>query len=232
MKMLELCPEDRPREKMAAKGAEALSNAELLAILLRTGSGGHNAVETAQMLLKLSGGRLSALAQMSTDRMRSIGGIGQSKAITIAAALELGKRFCCEVENTEKTSITSPEMIYRMMLKEIRGLPHEECWVLYLNRANYVIGRERMSKGGLDATIVDIKMIVRNALDKLASGVILTHNHPSGNPMPGTTDINEEGPVDFRDITGRPHNPVRRPFLQLLGRKHDDCIRGGDSRRQ
>ena len=193
MKMLELCPEDRPREKMAAKGAEALSNAELLAILLRTGSGGHNAVETAQMLLRLSGGRLSALAQMSTDRMRSIGGIGQSKAITIAAALELGKRFCCEVENTEKTSITSPEMIYRMMLKEIRGLPHEECWVLYLNRANYVIGRERMSKGGIDATIVDIKMIVRNALDKLASGVILTHNHPSGNPMPGTTDINTTG---------------------------------------
>lgn len=193
MKMKELCPDERPREKMISKGADSLSNAELLAILLRTGTGRHNVLETAQMLLKMADGSLSGLVSMSVERMCSIGGIGQGKAVTVAAALELGKRYGREMCRLDKVSITGPEMIYRMMLPEMRGLKHEECWVLYLNRANYVIGKERFSKGGLDSTTVDVRMIVKTAIEKLASGVILVHNHPSGNPMPGQTDIKLTG---------------------------------------
>ena len=189
MKIKELCPDERPREKMMSKGAESLSNAELIAILLRTGTGGQNVVETARMLLSLAGGSLMTLSGMSADRMCAIGGIGRSKAVTVAAALELGKRCGTEDSTIEKVSVTGPDMIYRRILPRMKGLRHEECWIMYLNRANYVIGIEKASSGGLEATVVDVKMIVRAALEKLASGVVMIHNHPSGNPNPGTADI-------------------------------------------
>ena len=188
MKIKELSPEDRPREKMLEKGAGSLSTAELIAILLRTGTGKSNAVETARKLLNMAGGNLTGLYSLSVEKMCGITGIGQGKAITVAAAIELGRRFGAETSRIEKISVTSPDMIYRMMLPKMKGLGHEECWVVYLNRANYITGCEQASRGGLDATTVDIKIIVRKALEKLASGIILIHNHPSGNPMPGTAE--------------------------------------------
>lgn len=193
MKIKELSPEDRPREKMLEKGAGSLSTAELIAILLRTGTGKSNAVDTARKLLNMAGGNLTGLYSLSVEKMCGITGIGQGKAITVAAAIELGRRFGAETSRIEKISVTSPDMIYRMMLPKMKGLGHEECWVVYLNRANYITGCEQASRGGLDATTVDIKIIVRKALEKLASGIILIHNHPSGNPMPGTADINMTG---------------------------------------
>lgn len=189
MKMKDMCMDDRPREKMIMNGAASLSNAELLAILLRTGTGRYNAVDTARLLLQSAGGKLRDLSAMSIDKICAVEGIGRTKAVTIAAALEIGRRSCSDDSSIEKLSITSPQMAYRKMLPQMKGLLHEECWILYLNRANYVIAKEKVSSGGLDSTTVDVKMIARRALEKLASGAILLHNHPSGNPTPGNADI-------------------------------------------
>ena len=114
-----------------------------------------------------------------------------SKAVTLAAAFELGRRCASESIIDTRTAITSPKTVFRMMLPQLRGLDHEECWVLFLNRANHLIGKEKMTSGGLESTLIDTKMIIRKALEKKASSVILSHNHPSGNPMPGTADITQ-----------------------------------------
>lgn len=205
MKMKDMCLDDRPREKMIRNGTAALSNAELLAILIRTGTGKNNAVETARILLRMAEGKLGNLCSMSIDRICTVEGIGRSKAVTVAAALELGRRSGEEESCTDRISITGPGIAYRKMLPQMKGLHHEECWILYLNRANYVIGREKVSSGGLDSTTVDIKMIARRALEKMASGAILLHNHPSGNPMPGNADISItqklKKALDFFDIS-------------------------------
>ena len=191
MKMKELCPDERPREKMIEKGAAALSNAELLAILLRTGSGKKNAVDLAREVLKNAGDRLGVIMCMSSDRLCRIRGIGSSKAATIAAAFELGRRASLEPIVREKRSISSPEDVFRLMLPILRGIDHEECWGLFLNRANYIIDKECLSKGGLDSTILDAKSTVRKALEKMASGMIIVHNHPSGSPLPGESDLHQ-----------------------------------------
>ena len=193
MRLKELCLDDRPREKMVEKGPAALSNAELLAIMIRTGTGKMNVVEVARALLHSAEGRLNAIADMSLDKLCSISGIGPGKAVTIAAAFELGRRSAAELIIAERISVSSPKVVFRMMLPLLRGLDHEECWVIFLNRANYVLGKERMSVGGLESTVVDVKSILRRALEKKASGVILVHNHPSGSAMPGQADIRQTG---------------------------------------
>lgn len=193
MKLKELCPDELPREKMIDKGAAALSNAELIAILLRTGTGRLNVVDVARELLKSADGKLNNLQCMPPERLCETEGIGLSKAVTVAAAFELGRRCYIEAAVENKHSITRPREVYMMMHPLMKGLDHEECWVLFLNRANYLIAKERMSSGGLDSTILDPKTIVRKALEKKATSVILVHNHPSGNPMPGSNDIRETG---------------------------------------
>lgn len=193
MRLKELCLDDRPREKMVEKGPAALSNAELLAIMIRTGTGKMNVVEVARTLLHSAEGRLNAIADMSLDKLCSISGIGPGKAVTIAAAFELGRRSSAELIIAERISVSSPKVVFRMMLPLLRGLDHEECWVIFLNRANYVLGKDRMSVGGLESTVVDVKSILRRALEKKASGVILVHNHPSGSAMPGQADIRQTG---------------------------------------
>ena len=193
MRLKELCLDDRPREKMVEKGPAALSNAELLAIMIRTGTGKMNVVEVARALLHSAEGRLNTIADMSLDKLCSISGIGPGKAVTIAAAFELGRRSAAELIIAERISVSSPKVVFRMMLPLLRGLDHEECWVIFLNRANYVLGKERMSVGGLESTVVDVKSILRRALEKKASGVILVHNHPSGSAMPGQADIRQTG---------------------------------------
>lgn len=193
MRLKDLCLDDRPREKVVEKGATALSNAELLAIMIRTGTGKMNAVDVARALLAEAEGRLNSIADMSMEKLCSVNGIGPSKAVTIVAAFELGKRCAMELSVPEKVSVSSPKVVFRMMLPHLRGLDHEECWVIFLNRANFVLGKERMSVGGLESTVMDVKAILRRALERKASGVILVHNHPSGSAMPGHADIKQTG---------------------------------------
>ncbi|MDE6871347.1 MAG: DNA repair protein RadC [Bacteroidales bacterium] len=189
MKIQDLCPDDRPREKMMLRGASSLGNAELVAILLRTGTGKMNALEVAQLLMREAGGSLTRASRMTVEQMCRIDGIGPGKAVCIAAALELGKRMCSETPSGEKAVIHSAADIFRELLPVMRGLQHEECWIFYLARNNRIISMEQLSIGGQHATVVDIKFIVRRAIDTLASAVIIAHNHPSGDPTPGKADI-------------------------------------------
>ncbi len=189
MKIKELCIDERPREKMLAKGAEALSNTELLAIMLRTGTGRMNVIDVAREILKAADGKLNGIASMSVERLCEIEGIGQTKAVTLAAVFELGRRCSAESIIDSKVSISSARIVFRMMLPYLKGIDHEECWILYLNRANYLITKEKISVGGLDSTTLDCRTIVRKAIEKKASGIILVHNHPSGSAMPGNADI-------------------------------------------
>lgn len=191
MKLKDLCEDDRPREKLVAKGPSALSNAELLAIMLRTGTGKMNVVDVARELLKSAEGRLNAIAGMSMEKLCSIDGIGPGKAVTIAATFELGRRSSAEQIIHDRNAVSSPKDVFRMMLPIMRGLDHEECWAVFLNRANYVLGKERMSAGGMDSTVIDTKAVIRRALERKACGVILVHNHPSGSAMPGQADIRQ-----------------------------------------
>ena len=216
MKIKDLCAEERPREKMLARGADALTNAELLAILLRTGTGGRNVVDVARDLLKSCEERLGELATLSVDRLRQVDGIGPGKAVTIVAAFELGRRLALESGMQGCLRLDSPSKVYRIMLPLMRDLDHEECWVLFLNRANAMIAKERMTTGGQDFTLVDKRIVIRKALERKASSVILVHNHPSGNPMPSVEDINQT-----KDL----HRALTSCGLQLL----DHVIVSGQS---
>ena len=191
MKIKDLFRDERPRERLLKNGAGSLSNAELLAVLLRTGTRKMNAVELARNLLEDSDGMIGGIASMSIDRLLKLNGVGPAKAAALAASFELGRRCALESVNTKRKSITSPSSVYRLMIPHMKTLDHEECWVLFLNRSNHLIGREMMSSGGLESTIMDCKSIVRRALEKKASGLILVHNHPSGSPLPGIADIKQ-----------------------------------------
>ena len=187
MKMLDLCADDRTREKMLERGASALSNAELLAILLRTGTGRMNVVEIAQTILRRAEGSLDVLAGMSADVLCETDGIGPGKAVTLVAAFELGRR--CQMEQPQfYPGIHSSEMAASILIPMLRDLSHEECWVLMLNKTNKLIGKERISKGGLDSTVVDIRLIIKSCIEKSSCHIVLAHNHPSGSCKPGATD--------------------------------------------
>ena len=191
MKMTDLYVDERPREKMLAKGAGAMSNAELLAILIGSGTQKENVIEVANRLLAVNEGKLSMIADMDAGRMKEIGGIGSVRYTTIAAAFELGKRCCLEDPGIERVPLTDADIVFRMMIPRLKGLDHEEFWIIFLNRANYIIHKEMISRGGLSSTVVDPKLVVKRALDKRASGLIMVHNHPSGNPRPGHSDLTE-----------------------------------------
>ena len=189
MKIKDWCKAERPREKMYAKGAGALGNAELLAVLLRSGTRETNVFDLAGMVLSRAGGSLTALSRMSVRELCRVKGIGRSKALTIIAAMELGMRMCSEVPEGEARTIRTPGDVYRELLPQFRGLKHEECHILYLSRSNRLISKEMLSSGGLSETTADIRIIVKKALDQSASGIIIAHNHPSGDPKPGKADI-------------------------------------------
>ena len=196
MKIKELCMDERPREKMMSKGAESLSNAELLAIMLRTGTADRNVIDVARDLMTRGEGKLNTVASMSIEKLCETEGIGPSKAVTVAAAFELERRCASEDIATSRTTISSAKTVFRIMLPLLRGSDHEECWVLYLNRANHLIAKERISSGGLDSTTLDSRVIVRKALERKACGIILSHNHPSGSALPGTADIQATRQLD------------------------------------
>lgn len=190
MKLKELNIEERPRERLIAKGSSALGNAELLAILLRTGSGNKNVLEMSHELLAAAGS-LTELSAMSIDKMQAIGGIGKNKAATVTAAFELGRRFAAEGSLPHCSAITNASQIFSIMFPVLKGIDHEECWILYLNRANHILYKEKVSIGGLSSTTIDTNSILRKAIEKKADGIILVHNHPSGNPQPGKADVVE-----------------------------------------
>lgn len=190
MKMKDWTEEARPREKMLRQGAKSLSNAELLAIFIGSGVPGMNAVDVGQGLLSAVGGTLSALCRQSMKELMRHKGIGEARAVAITAALELGRRYLQEETETPE-SITGAEQVFRMMLPSMKGLLREECWALYLNRANRVTRRERLTTGTVESTLIDSRQVLRNALEEQAKAVILVHNHPSGSPLPGEADIRE-----------------------------------------
>ena len=191
MRLKELCADEMPREKMLEKGAGALSNVELIAILLRTGRDGLNVIDLAREVLQNGDGTLAGIGEMSIDKLCLIDGIGKSKAITIAAAFELGRRASLQAASDSGGAISSPQKVFSIMQPVIRDLDHEECWVLFLNKANRLIGKEKISSGGLDSTVIDNRAIIRKAIDKKASAIILVHNHPSGSALPSRADINQ-----------------------------------------
>ena len=190
MKIHDLCADERPREKMIGRGAVALSNAELLAILLRTGTGKKNVIEVAQTILSRVDGELDALAGMSVDVLCETEGVGTSKAVTLVAAFELARRWFSEGGVGKRRKITGPEDVFKMMYPLLRDLDSEECWLIYLNNANVCLGKERLSAGGTESTVLDSRIVLRKAFEKKASGIILVHNHPSGNAYPSSADIN------------------------------------------
>lgn len=191
MKIKELCEGERPREKMLSCGAEGLSSGELLAVLLRTGSSGKNVLELSQEILSYAGGSLICLSGMSLEHLLEINGIGEGKAATLMACFELGKRLFAERSSINKTPVTSPRKVFELMIPAMLGLDHEECWVLFLNNAQYCTGMQRLTSGGQNSTIVEVKEVVRLALEKKASHIILTHNHPAGNPRPSQEDLRQ-----------------------------------------
>jgi DNA repair protein RadC len=182
--------EDRPREKMLLKGVAALSDAELLGILIGSGNKNETAVELAQRILHSVGNNLNSLGKLEIKNLiRNFNGIGEAKAITIAAALELGKRRKLS-EMVLQPRITSSEDVYQILHPVLADMKHEEVWVLLLNKANKVLKKMQVSKGGVSGTVADIRMIMKEAIDSLATAIILSHNHPSGNPHPSGDDDN------------------------------------------
>lgn len=178
--------EDRPREKLLAKGISSLSDAELLAILISTGTKNLSALDLARLVLQSADNNLHLLGKHTVADLVKISGIGEAKAITIIAALELGRRR--KKTDLERQKINSSQNAFEIMQPLLGDLPHEEFWVLYLNRANMLIDKERISSGGTTGTVTDIKIILKHAIEKLACSVILVHNHPSGNKQPSKQD--------------------------------------------
>ena len=178
--------EDRPREKLLLKGKSALSNAELLGILIGSGTRELTAVDLAKMILEQNNNDLNKIARLNVQELKKFKGIGDARAINIVSALELGRRRTTAESVLEK--ITGSADVYECMKPALTDLPHEEFWLLLLNRANKIIKKQPISQGGVSGTVADPKLIFNHALNHLASSVILVHNHPSGNTKPSEAD--------------------------------------------
>jgi DNA repair protein RadC len=180
--------EERPREKLIQRGKTALSDAELIGILLGSGTRSLSAVDLARQLLKAADYDLQRLARMSVEELMDFKGIGEAKAINIISALELGRRRK-ERDPVKREKITCSEDIYRLMRPHLQDEVREEFWIVMLNRANLVMKKYPVSQGGVSGTVADPKLIFKAALQLPASAIILVHNHPSGNLKPSTADI-------------------------------------------
>ena len=180
--------EDRPREKMLAKGIQSLSDSELIALLIGSGTRKISAVELARQILNKAGNNLDKLGKFSISDLKKLKGIGQARAISIVAALELGRRRKLS-DSPETNKINGSAEVFNLMHPVLSDLSHEEFWVLILNRSNRVIEKRRISQGGITGTVTDIRMILKMAIENLATSLILCHNHPSGNLQPSDADI-------------------------------------------
>jgi DNA repair protein RadC len=179
--------EDRPREKLLSRGTESLSDAELIAILIGSGTKDVTAVELSRMILHLADNNLHELGKLNISELIKIKGIGKAKALLIMAALELGRRRN-RTDVITKLKISSSKDVFNFFLPNLGDLPHEEFWILILNRSNHIVDKVRISQGGISGTVIDTRIILRSAIEKLASGLILCHNHPSGNIQPSDAD--------------------------------------------
>lgn len=185
--MKALAEDDRPREKLLAMGRHSLSDAELIAVILGSGSRHETAMQLAQRMLAESQNSIDQLAKLSPNELRRFKGVGTVKAVNIVAAFELGRRRK-DAEVRKKVKIVSSQSAYHLLKKRLSDLPHEEFWILVLNRANLVTREECISKGGISGTVVDIRLICKSAVESKASGIIVAHNHPSGQVEPSEQD--------------------------------------------
>ncbi len=179
--------DDRPREKLMSRGRLSLTDAELLAILIGSGNSTESAVDLSKRILSSTQNNLNRLGKLSLQQLTSFRGIGDAKALTIIAAMELGRRRRGE-EAIEKIKITSSSSVYELLQPIIGELEHEEFWILYLNNSNKIIEQFQISKGGITGTLVDVRITLRKALEVGAVSLILAHNHPSGNLNPSEAD--------------------------------------------
>jgi DNA repair protein RadC len=179
--------DDKPREKLMLKGKSALSDAELIAILIGSGNRNESAVGLSKRILASVDNNLNALGKMTIQQLMNFKGIGEAKAISILAAMELGRRRRAE-EAVELTKISSSRMTFELMQPIIGELPHEEFWVLYLNNSNKVLSKSQQGKGGITGTLVDVRLVFKTALEIGATALILCHNHPSGSLIPSEAD--------------------------------------------
>lgn len=187
LNMKSLAEDDRPREKLLKLGRHSLSDAELLAIVMSSGNKDETALQLAQRMLSEHRNSINELAKLSIADLKKYKGVGEVKAIEIAAAFELGRRRK-ESDPTERIKITSSQQAYEAIRHHLMDQPHEEFWVLLLNRANQITKEVHLSKGGVSGTVVDVKLICKAAIDHTASGIILAHNHPSGQVLPSEQD--------------------------------------------
>jgi DNA repair protein RadC len=189
IKITEWAVEDRPREKLIQKGTASLSDAELLAILISSGTKQKSAVDLGRELLAIVNNNLNSLGKLSINDLKKLHGIGPARAVTIAAALELGRRRKL-AETPEVPQIKCSKDVSDIFQPLLSDLAHEEFWILFLNRSNRVINRMKLSQGGISGTVTDVRLVMKRAIEYLASGIILCHNHPSGNLNPSESDSN------------------------------------------
>ena len=188
LKIKEWAVEDRPREKLLSKGARQLTDAELIAILIGSGNLEETAVELSRRILTANGNNLNELGKQGVDFLQTFNGIGEAKAVTIVAALELGRRRK-DADVFNKTSITGSNDAADYFQPLLGDLSHEEFWVMLLDRGNRIIDSFMISQGGVSGTVIDVRLILKRAIEKLASGLILCHNHPSGTLRASAADI-------------------------------------------
>jgi DNA repair protein RadC len=180
--------EDRPREKMLKKGLSSLSDAELLAILLVNGGKSVSALDLAKAILAQAENNLNVLAKKDIADLQKVSGIGPAKAVTILAAIELGRRRS-QQPVMQQISIKGSKDVAEYFQAKLADLQHEEFWVLLLNRANRIIHSYRLSQGGISGTVIDVRLLMKEAMNQLASSIIVCHNHPSGSLQPSSQDI-------------------------------------------
>lgn len=187
LKITDWAVEDRPREKLALYGTSTLSDAELLGILISSGTREKSAVDLGRELLSLAGNNLNTLGKLAIADLTRVHGIGNARAVTIAAALELGRRRKLS-EIPVVTQIKCSKDVADIFQPILSDLLHEEFWILFLNRSNRVINRMKLSQGGISGTVTDVRLVMKKAVEYLASGIIVCHNHPSGNLSPSEAD--------------------------------------------
>lgn len=180
--------EDRPREKLLSNGPRSLSDAELIAILISSGNIEETAVELARRILTSTNNDLNELGKKSIDYFKSFNGIGEAKAVSIAAAMELGKRRK-EAGVFEKKKITGSQDVADYFRPQLADLNHEEFWIMLLNRGNKIMDTFKISQGGISGTVIDVRIILKTAIEKMACGIILCHNHPSGTLQASEADV-------------------------------------------
>ena len=198
--------DDKPREKLVQKGSLALSDAELIAILIRSGSRNESAVELSKRILAMADNNLNSLGKFSVNQLKRFKGIGEAKSVSIVAALEIGRRRR-EGGPQRLNQISSSRAAYEILFPLIGELPHEEFWILYLNNSNRVIHKSQLSKGGITGTMVDVRLVFKAALEMGAVGMILAHNHPSGTIKPSTAD---------KQITAKLKNAAQALDIRIL----------------